>query len=214
MRTRIVRDARHGPENRRSTGNRTARTHPSLPHSGSAVRIDGARRRGPDPRRDTGTHKEMDVSHNPIAMELSDDHLHSVRSALDRLEAALPALVTLDPAERRLLTPMEAKSEAFARQTLRVLEHNPKIVPTGFDVAAAQADLRAVERLRPVLERVQQLAARLDDTVAALGSDVMDSAFEGYALIKLSGGALGLDELRRELSGRARHDRRRPTESA
>ncbi|AXK72110.1 hypothetical protein DWG18_07320 [Lysobacter sp. TY2-98] len=156
----------------------------------------------------------MDVSHNPIAMELSDDHLHSVRSALDRLEAALPALVTLDPAERRLLTPMEAKSEAFARQTLRVLEHNPKIVPTGFDVAAAQADLRAVERLRPVLERVQQLAARLDDTVAALGSDVMDSAFEGYALIKLSGGALGLDELRRELSGRARHDRRRPTESA
>lgn len=163
---------------------------------------------------DTWTHKEMDVSHTPNAIELGDDQMHAVRSALDRIEAALPALVTLDPAERRLLTTMGAKSEAFARQTLRVLEHNPKIVPTGFDVAAAQHDLHTVERLRPVLERVQRLAARLDDTVAALGSDVMDSAFEGYALIKLSGGALGLDELRRELSGRAHRDRRRPTEPA
>ncbi|WP_133498692.1 hypothetical protein [Cognatilysobacter terrigena] len=154
------------------------------------------------------------MSHSPIAMDLGDDQLHVVRSALDRIEAALPMLVTLESHERRLLTTMGAKSEAFARQTLRVLEHNPKIVPPGFDVAGAQADLRAVERLRPVLERVQQLAARLDDTVAALGSDVMDSAFEGYALIKLSGGALGLDELRRELSGRAGRERRRSAETA
>ncbi|GAB1595685.1 hypothetical protein PAGU2638_13640 [Lysobacter sp. PAGU 2638] len=156
----------------------------------------------------------MDVSQKPIAMELSDDHLHAVRSALDRIETALPALVALDPAERRLLVTMGAKSEAFARQALRVLEHNPKIVPPGFDVAGAQADLRAVEQLRPLLERVQHLAARLDDTVAALGSDVMDAAFEGYALIKLSGGALGLDELRRELSSRGRCDRRRSAETA
>lgn len=154
------------------------------------------------------------MSHSPTAIDLGDDELHAVRSALDRIEAALPALVSLDVGERRMLTAMGAKSEAFARQTLRVLEHNPKIVPPGFDVAGAQADLRVVERLRPVLERVQQLAARLDDTVALLGSDVMDAAFEGYALIKLSGGALGLEELRRELSTRARRERRRAAEPA
>jgi len=37
----------------------------------------------------------------------------------------------------------------------------------------------------------------------------MDFALEGYSQIKLSGGAQGLDELRRELSGRWAKTRRR-----
>ena len=52
----------------------------------------------------------------------------------------------------------------------------------------------------------------MDDTVAALGSDVMDVALEGYALVKVSGRAQGLDELRRELGGRfAKTRRKEPT---
>ncbi|GAB3727428.1 hypothetical protein GCM10028794_00010 [Silanimonas algicola] len=44
--------------------------------------------------------------------------------------------------------------------------------------------------------------------MAALGSDVMDVALEGYALIKVSGRAQGLDELRRELGLRFAKSRR------
>lgn len=156
----------------------------------------------------------MDVSQNLITFNVTDAQLKTVRTALDQIEAALPGLISIDPADRRGLMIMGPKSEQFARQTLRVLDENPKIVPPSLDVAAAKADLEAHDRLQPVLVRLQRLVSRVDDTVAALGSDTMDVALEGYAQIKLSGGAQGLDELRRELSGRWAKGRRKPATPA
>ncbi|MBT9161434.1 MAG: hypothetical protein DDT26_02740 [Dehalococcoidia bacterium] len=77
--------------------------------------------------------------------------------------------------------------------------------------------VQQIIQLRPLLERLQRLTARVDDTVAALGSDVMDLALEGYAdvalegyaLVKVSGRAQGLDELRRELGSRFAKTRRK-----
>lgn len=166
------------------------------------------------PRSHTRKHKEMDVSQNLVSLEVSHQQLETVRAALDQIEAALPGLISLDPADRRGLMIMGPRSEPFARQTLRVLEQNPKIVPPSLDLAAAQADLAALDRLQPLLERLQRLTSRMDDTIAALGSDVMDTALEGYAQIKLSGAAQGLDELRRELSGRWAKNRRKPAAKA
>lgn len=161
------------------------------------------------PRSHTRKHKEMDVSQNLISLEVSHQQMETVRAALDQIEAALPGLISLEPADRKGLMIMGPRSEPFARQTLRVLEQNPKIVPPSMDLATAQADLAAYDRLRPLLERLQRLASRLDDTVTALGSDTMDFALEGYGQIKLAGGAQGLDELRRELSGRWQKTRRK-----
>ena len=109
---------------------------------------------------------------------------------------------------------MGPRSEPFARQTLRVLKDNPKIVPPSLNVPGASVDLDAHDKLKPLLERLQRLTSRVDDTVAALGSDVMDAALEGYAQIKLSGGAQGLDELRRELGGRFKRPSRKVAQPA
>ena len=154
------------------------------------------------------------MSQNLISLEVSHQQLETVRTALDQIEAALPGLISMESGERRGLMLMGPKSETFARQTLRVLEQNPKIVPPSFDLLGAKADLAAFERLQMVLERVSQLSRRLDDTVAALGSDVMDAALEGSSQIKLSGGAQGLDELRRELGGRFSRQRRKTDRAA
>ncbi|HEY4555717.1 MAG TPA: hypothetical protein VIG68_04705 [Lysobacter sp.] len=150
------------------------------------------------------------MSQNLITFDVTDQQVQAVRAALDAIEAALPGLISIEPEDRKGLVILGPKSEAFARQTLRVLEENPRIVPPSLDLAAAKADLDAHDRLRPLLERARRLVSRLDDTVTALGSDTMDVALEGYAQIKLSGGAHGLDELRRELSGRWARTRRKP----
>lgn len=149
------------------------------------------------------------MSQNLISMRVADEKVMAVREALSQIEKALPDLISLEPGDRRALMLMGPRSEPFARKTLRVLEQNPKIVPPSFDLAGAQADLAAFEHLQPVLERVERLRRRLDDTLAMLGSDVMDAALEGYAQIKLSGGAQGLDELRRALSGRWQKNHRK-----
>jgi hypothetical protein len=64
------------------------------------------------------------------------------------------------------------------------------------------ADLQALDRLRPRLLRLQRLAERASDTDIALGSDVMQVALQGYALLKVAGKNQGLEGLRKELGTR------------
>lgn len=154
------------------------------------------------------------MSQNLISLNLTDDQIAAALAGLQQIEAALPGLIALESGERRGMMLLGPRSEPFARQTLRVLSQNPGIVPPSLNLADAQADLAALDKLTPVLERLQKLAARVDDTVAALGSDVMDVALEGYGQIKLSGGAHGLDDLRKELSGRFTKTRRKVAEPA
>lgn len=98
---------------------------------------------------------------------------------------------------------MGDKSEAFCRQTLTVLAQNPQVLPSSYDLAETQDDLRARDRLRPRLMRLMRLmrlSERADDSDTALGSDVMSAALEGYALLKVSGRNQGLESLRDALS--------------
>ena len=153
------------------------------------------------------------MSQNIVSLVLTDEQINAAMDALTALEGALAGLISLDAEERRRLTKMGQKSEVFCRQAISVLAQNPQIVPRSLQLADAQADLLALDRLRPVLDRLQKLAERGSDTEIALGSDVMDVALEGYGLLKVSGKNQGLDSLRKELSSRWARGRR-PIEAA
>ena len=148
------------------------------------------------------------MSQNVISLTLSEQQLSQAAQALDALEQALAALVSLKVEDRRRLNKMGQKSEVFCRQALKVLGQNPQFVPSSLDLSGAQADLLALGQLSPLLDRLQRLAERGRDTEMALGSDVMDVALEGYALLKVSGKQQGLDGLRRELGTRWSKTRR------
>ena len=148
------------------------------------------------------------MSQNIVSLVLTDEQINAAMDALTALEGALAGLISLDAEERRRLTKMGQKSEVFCRQAISVLAQNPQIVPPSLQLADAQADLLALDRLRPVLDRLQKLAERGSDTEIALGSDVMDVALEGYGLLKVSGKNQGLDGLRKELSSRWSKTRR------
>ena len=150
------------------------------------------------------------MSQNIVSLVLTDAQIKAATDSLTALEGALGGLISLDAEDRRRLTKMGQKSEVFCRQALSVLTQNPQIVPPSLHVADAQADLLALDRLRPVLDRLQKLAERGSDTEIALGSDAMDVALEGYGLLKVSGKNQGLDGLRKELSSRWAKTRRAP----
>lgn len=94
------------------------------------------------------------MSLNLISLDITAEQQAAALAALTQLEAALPGLISLEPGERRKLLWMGDKSEVFCRQTIRVLGDNPDIVPASLDVAGAQADLLALDRQRPVFERL------------------------------------------------------------
>lgn len=142
------------------------------------------------------------MSQNLLSLTLTDAQLADIDGALSVLETNLSGLIALTPDQRRGLTKMGPKSEAFCRQTLTVLGENPQVIPPSVDLKEAQSDLAALDRLRPRLARLQRLAERAEDTDVALGSDVMTLALEGYAPLKVAGRNQGLEGLRKELSAR------------
>ena len=142
------------------------------------------------------------MSQNLISLTLTPAQLTAADAALTALEAALAGLIALDNTERSGLIRMGAKSEQFCRQTLSALSQNPQVVPASIDLAGAQADLQALDSLRPRFQRLQTLMERADGSEAALGSDIMSLSLEGYALLKVAGKNAGLEGLRKELSGR------------
>lgn len=142
------------------------------------------------------------MTQNLMSLALSADDLDAIDAALSALESRLTGLVALQPDERRGLTKMGDKSEAFCRQTLTVLAQNPQVIPPSFDLVEARADLAAVDVLRPRLARLRRLTERAEDSEMALGSDVMIASLEGYALLKVSGRNQGLEGLRQALSAR------------
>ena len=142
------------------------------------------------------------MAQNLITLVLNDARLAAIDAALTTIENELVDLVSLPVAERRDLFKMGDKSEVFCRQTLGVLAQNPKIVPEGLGLPDAQADLAALDALRPRLQRLRMLVGRGDDTETALGADIFSAALEGYGLLKVSGKGHGLERLRQELSTR------------
>ena len=142
------------------------------------------------------------MSQNIIDFTLDDAQLAASLQALTDLEAQLSGLVAMSTEQRRKLARMGDKSEAFCRQTLSVLAQNPQVVPPSLKLAEAQADLVALDKLRPRLQRLQRLAERGADSETALGSDIMRCALDGYALLKVSGRNQGLEGLRKELGTR------------
>jgi len=150
------------------------------------------------------------VSQNLLSLTLSDADVAAVNTALSELETRLAGLIALDNDTRRQINKMGGKSEAFVRQTLTVLGQNPDIVPPALGLAEAQADLAALDKLRPLIHRLQRLHERAADSEMALGSDLMGVSLEGYGLLKVSGRMRGLEGAASALSTRFARTARRP----
>ena len=139
---------------------------------------------------------------NLVSLSFPAEDLAALDAALLVIEQKLDGLVSLTTAEVRSLAKMGEKSEVFCRRVLQVMEQNPQVVPPALGLLEANDDLAALDALRPRLRRLKLLTTRGEDTLLALGADVMSAALEGYALLKVSGRASGLEDQRRELGSR------------
>lgn len=142
------------------------------------------------------------MSQNLISLSLSDADYADIDAALAVLERHFTALIDLSIAERRSLTKMGDKSEAFCRQALRVLDKNRHVLPPTLDLAEAQRDLAQLDALSSRAVRLDVLQGKVDDSLIALGSDIMSAALEGYALLRVVGAGSGLEQLRQDMSAR------------
>ncbi|MBP8133882.1 MULTISPECIES: hypothetical protein [Zoogloea] len=137
---------------------------------------------------------------NLVSLELTAADIARLDEAIATIEELFTPFISLSAKQVRSLTKMGDKSEFFCRQTVRVLEQNPEILPPTFDLSEVQRDIAAFDLLRSRLLRLEELAAKGRDTGMALGSDILTAALEGYALVKLFGKSEGLETLRQAMA--------------
>jgi len=142
------------------------------------------------------------MSQNLISLQLTAADYARIDTLLGELEQMLAPLIDLTAEERRSLARMGDKSEVFCRQTLAVMAQNRKLIPESVLLDEAESDLKHFDALRLRCNRLQQLTGRCEDSVTALGSDVMSTALEGYALLRVLGRGAGLEDLRGSLGQR------------
>ena len=142
------------------------------------------------------------MSQNLIDLSLDAERIGRLDAALAAVEAELAGLNALPPEQVRELTKMGAKSEAFVRQSAVAFGENPGVLPRNFDLEGFQRDLATLDALRPRLQRVGRIHERMSGAEVALGSDLMNGALEGYAVLKVSGKGEGMESLRKLLSQR------------
>ncbi|MGE4069547.1 MAG: hypothetical protein AB7E72_00050 [Lysobacterales bacterium] len=145
---------------------------------------------------------------NLVDLNLTEAQIVAVDAALTTLETELSGLVALSQTDKRRMRRMGVKSESFSRQALQVVSQHPQMIPANIPVESAQADLKLLDQLRPILTRITRLCERGNDTDAALGNDIMTVALQAYGLLKLTGRSEGLESLRKDLSGRFSRSKR------
>lgn len=144
------------------------------------------------------------MTKNRIHLALTSQYLaEQVDQALDTLDAFTQSMISISPEERKGMTKMGDKSEAFCRLAIDVFKQNEKILPKTFDMEAYLLDLASLDMLRARLVRLNRISQMLSDTEMALGSDLMVNSLEGYSYLKIAGKSLGLDDLREKMSVRS-----------
>lgn len=88
------------------------------------------------------------------------------------------------------------------------------MLPPTLDLAEAQRDLAQLDALSSRAVRLDVLQGKVDDSIIALGSDIMSAALEGYALLRVVGAGSGLEHLRQDMSARFSRRSAAPREAA
>ncbi|MBN3957623.1 hypothetical protein [Nostoc sp. NMS8] len=124
------------------------------------------------------------MSYQNITGSLSAQDIQEIKTALQKVQQKLPFLVTLSTEERRKLVKMGDKSLAFVSNSVTAAQSNREILPATFDVEELVRDYQLATALTELLISMQQLTEQVDDTLMAVGSEVMTSSLTVYDYVK------------------------------
>ena len=127
------------------------------------------------------------MTQNLVSLDISAADVAEFDAALAVIERFVKPLLSLTADEVKGLSKMGDKSEQFCRQAAMLLGQNRDVLPATFALDEMVSDLAAFDMLRPRAVRLHDAVAKLDDTLMALGSDVMVAASKGYGLMQMFG---------------------------
>ena len=131
------------------------------------------------------------MTHDLAAMRITQETEDQVMALIAQLEALLPGMVALPAGDRDRPNTIAPKSESYVRITMELANQNADMIPPYVDLASANADLEARDRMLRITQRVRQLGDRCEDTTCALGRHLMVFAQVCCAVLKILGKSAG-----------------------
>lgn len=123
------------------------------------------------------------MSYANISSALTAAQKNDIKARLDDTKLILSFLVNLTPQERHKILKMGDKSVAFVMGVLAALRANPSVVPPAFIVAEFEKDEQLYNDLLFILNLLRPLLEGIEDTMLAIGNELMKQAISGYKLI-------------------------------
>ena len=141
---------------------------------------------------------------NKVSLVLAAAAITNIKTAIATIEKNLPALINLTADERIGLPKMGDKTVAFVTKSFEYAKQNPTLIPAFLDMAEFEKDVNAVNSLKSVLNPLQQLVEKLDDTSLQAGSEAYSAALVFYSAVKSAAkaGVPGLKSINDDLQAR------------
>jgi hypothetical protein len=146
---------------------------------------------------------------NLISVEFPQNDIVEIKDFIQKIKAKMPAgLVSLTPEERQTYPKMGNKTIAFVQKALDFATIYPDLVPVYVNVAELKKDMEAVEVMLNILHQMEELTAKLDDSILLAGSEAYTASLSIYNAAKdaarrnVAGAAQAMDELKLRFPGR------------
>lgn len=123
---------------------------------------------------------------NLISVDIEDAIVESAIETINNTRTEFPFLINLSAEERKNFRKMGPKSVDYVNENLLGANQFPNSLPADFPVAEFARDVKAINKLYPLLIASQALTEALNDTILALSSDAMKEADEVYGFLKVA----------------------------
>jgi len=136
-----------------------------------------------------------------ISAQMSEEIKNQVIQKLKEVESLLPFIVDLSPDEIRSLPKLGRKSLKFVESALTYARQHPNFVPPYLNVNEQERDLQLTRQLVEIMEVLNPLSEKVNDTCFAAGAEAYASARVFYGSIKAAAraGVPGVDAIAMDL---------------
>lgn len=121
-----------------------------------------------------------------VSATVSDADKATIIQKLNDVKALLTFLVTLSATERKRMRKVATKRAGYVVSVLEAVTAYPNALPADFDKAEFVSDVSLQLTLREVYDVAVGLTQGLDDTLLAIGNDLMQESDTAYGHLKQS----------------------------
>jgi hypothetical protein len=151
---------------------------------------------------------------NLVSATLTADELRDVMNAIAIIKTKLPFLLSTTPEQRKALTKMGDKSQAFVTLALELASQSQDYLPRSFNVEEMRKDVALFQQLRSIELGLTQILELVSNTAMVAGSEAMVAALTVYDSAKTNGQDAGIDAIVEELSQRFPRARKSKSDDA